>query len=80
MGHFEDHFSGLSKAKIAATIICLLYNKLKRGMLSKAASPEDVMEVLNGIDVKGVNKEDVIKIAKALCKGAKYICPYVDKL
>lgn len=33
-----------------------------------------------GLFRKKITAEDAIMVAKALCKGASYVCPYVEKL
>lgn len=55
------------------------YNR-RKGFFAKKLTVLDLLAVLDGKQSKGISAVEAIAIAKAVCKGASVVCPFVEKI
>lgn len=63
---------------VGPILISYIYNKCKKPF-ARRATLNDVIDILEGNEVHGVSEDEIIAIAKAICAGAKVVCPIVEQ-
>ena len=67
----------------AGELIAFIYNQGKIPFFQRHITAKEASRLIQGGQVQGINKDEVIAIAKVICKVCTYmsivICPVIDK-